>query len=68
MGCGRGALADPDVVRYAAWISVWGRWLVWLVLVFQLLYRPGFWYPEDIEYLLVHMLVLSAIGSGPTGP
>ena len=57
-----GALADPDVVRYAAWISVWGRWLVWLVLVFQLLYRPGFWYPEDIEYLLVHMLVLSANG------
>ena len=56
------ALTDPYVVVYAARVSVWGRWFVWLVLVFQLLYRPGFWYPEDIEYLLVHMLVLSANG------
>ena len=54
-----GALTDPDVVLYAAWISVWGRWFVWLVGVFLLAYRPGFWYPQDIELLLLHVLLLS---------
>ena len=55
-----GALADPDVVRYAAWISVWGRWFIWLVGVFELAYRPAFWYPHDIELLLLNVLLFSA--------
>ena len=55
-----GALADPDVVRYAAWISVWGRWFIWLVGVFELAYRPDFWYPQDIELLLLNVLLFSA--------
>ena len=46
-----GALTDPDVFLYAARVSVWGRWFVWLVGVFLLAYRPGFWYPDDIEFL-----------------
>ena len=46
-----GALSDPDVVRYAATISVW------LPRVFLLAYRPGFWYPGDIEYLALPVLV-----------
>ena len=54
-----GTLSDPDVILYAAWISVWGRWFVWLVGVFLLAYRPGFWYPQDIELLLLHVLLLS---------
>ena len=45
------ALTDPDVVLHAARISVWGHWFIWLVGVFLLSYRPGFWYPEDIEFL-----------------
>ena len=52
-----GALTDPDVVLYAARVSVWGRWFVWLVGVFLLAYRPGFWYPEDIEYLSMPVLL-----------
>ena len=56
------ALTDPYVVVYAARVSVWGRWFVWLVLVFQLLYRPGFWYPEDIEYLSIPVLLFMANG------
>ena len=52
-----GTLSDPDVVLYAAWVSVWGRWFVWLVDVFLLAYRPGFWYPEDIEFLSIPVLV-----------
>ena len=52
-----GTLSDPDVVRYAALVSVWGRWSVWLVTVFLLAYRPGFWYPEDIELLSLPVLL-----------
>ena len=57
-----GILTDPDVVLYAARISVWGRWFVWLVGVFLLAYRPGFWYPEDIEYLSIPVLLAMVNG------
>ena len=52
-----GALSDPDVVRYAATVSVWGRWFIWLAGVFLLAYRPGFWYPQDIEFLTIPVLL-----------
>ena len=57
-----GALSDPDVILYAARVSVWGRWFVWLVTVFELAYRPGFWYPEDIEFLLIPVLMFVVNG------
>ena len=53
-----GTLTDPDVVQYAARISVWGRWFIWLLGVFLLAYRPGFWYPEDIEFLSISVLLV----------
>ena len=28
-------VSDPDVVQYAAGVSVWGRWFIWLVTVAQ---------------------------------
>ena len=52
-----GILSDPDVVRYAATVSVWGRWFVWLAGVLLLSYRPGFWYPGDIEFLAIPVLL-----------
>ena len=52
-----GALTAPDVVLYAVRVSVWGRWFVWLVGVFLLAYRPGFWYPEDIGLLSIPVLL-----------
>ena len=56
-------LADPGVVLHAARICVWSRWFILLVGVFQIIYRPGFWYPEDIEYLplLVLLLLLNSL-------
>ena len=56
------ALSDPDVILYAARVSVWGRWFVWLVVVFELAYRPGFWYPEDVEFLLFPVLMFMVNG------
>ena len=52
-----GTLTDPDVVLHAARVSVWSRWFIWLVGVFLLAYRPGFWYPDDIEFLSIPVLL-----------
>ena len=53
-----GNLSDPDVILYAARVSVWGRWFVCVVGAFLLAYRPGFWYPEDVELLLIPVLLV----------
>ena len=55
-----GRSGHPYVVEYAAKVSVWGRWFIWLVGVFLIVYRPGFWYPQDIELLLLNVLLFSA--------
>ena len=54
--------ADPDVVPYAAKVSVWGRWFVWLVAVFLLAYRPADWYPAKIEYVFLHVPLVTFNG------
>ena len=52
--------ADPDVVPYAARVSVWGRWFIALVSAFEIAYRPDLWYPDDWGYVLL-MVPLVAI-------
>jgi hypothetical protein len=52
-----GALSDSDVVLYATWISVWGRWFVWVVSLFQILHRPHFWYSQAVEYLAIPVVL-----------
>ena len=54
--------ADPDIIPYAARVSVWGRWFVCLVNVFELAYRPGFWYPDQMEHLLVQVPLVTLNG------
>ena len=57
------ALADDDVVLYAAKVTVWGRWFVWLFGAVVLAYRPGLWFPEDIEYLLLNVVLATVNGA-----
>ena len=54
--------ADPVVVPFAAKVSVWGRWFVWLVAVFLLAYRPADWYPANIEYVFLHVPLVTLNG------
>ena len=54
--------ADPDVMLFAARVSVWARWLVWLVAVVELAYRPGLWYATDKEYLFLSVPLLAFNG------
>ena len=37
-----GSLSEPDVVLEATRISLWGRWSIWLLVVFLNDYRPSF--------------------------
>ena len=55
--------ADPDVVPYAARVSVWGRWFVVLVGAFEIAYRPGFWYPDDWGFVLLLVALATLNGS-----
>ena len=59
------ALADADVVLYAAKVTVWGRWFIWLFAAVMLAYRPGLWYPEDIGYLLLNVMLATLNGVFP---
>ena len=45
------------MVLYAAGVSVRSRWFIWLVGASLLSYRPGFWYPGDIEFLAIPVLL-----------
>ncbi len=54
--------ADPDVVRHAVKVTVWGRWIVLLVGIFQMVYRPGFWFPDDIEHVYLHGTLMAVNG------
>ena len=54
--------ADPDVVRHAVRVSVWGRWFIWLVGAVLLVRRPDLWYPENIELAVVNVLVAAING------
>ena len=51
----RAVRADPDVMLYAARVSVWARWLLMLVAVVELAYRPELWFATDKEYLFLSL-------------
>ena len=54
--------ADPDVVRHAVRVSVWGRWFIWLVGAVMLARRPGLWYPEDIGFVFLNVSLAAING------
>ncbi len=58
----RAVRADPDVLLFAARVSVWGRWLVWLVAVVEQAYRPALWFAADKENLHLHLPVIAFNG------
>ena len=55
-------MGHQDVIPYVAWVSVWGRWLIGLVSVFNLAHRPDAWYPADIEYVYLHVPLVTLNG------
>ena len=53
--CWQFAGIDPEVLRYAAWVSLWARWFVWLAILVELAYRPETWWPHQWFFLLAHV-------------
>ena len=53
--------SEPDDVQYVARVSVWGRWLICAVALFQFVYRPGFWYYEGHPEYWLLPLTLAAL-------
>ena len=58
----RAVRADPDVVPYAAKVSVWMRWLLLLVGVVELAYRPELWFATDKPYLFLSVPLVAFNG------
>ncbi len=58
----RAVRADPDVMLLTARVSVWARWLLLLVFVVELAYRPELWYPGDKEYPFLSVPLLAFNG------
>ena len=58
----RAVSADRDVMLYAARVSVWARWLVWVIAVANLAYRPQLWWPTDKQYLLLNVPLVAFNG------
>ena len=54
--------ADPDVVRHAVWVSVWGRWYIWLVGAVMLAHRPELWFPEYLGFGVLNVLLAAING------
>ncbi len=55
----RSLRVDPDVMLYAARVSVWARWLVAVV---ELAYRPALWFAADKQYLLLSVPLIAFNG------
>ena len=53
---------EPEVATYAARISIWARWFVWVLSVYMLAMRPDLWYPEQLAYVWLHFPLV--IGNG----
>ena len=56
--------ADPEVALFAARVSVWIRWLVGVVAVVEIAYRPGIWLAMDRGYLFLVLLAPMAVFNG----
>ena len=58
----RAVRADPGVVHYAAKISVWVRWFIWLAAAVAMAYRQELWYHAEKPYLLLHVPLVAFNG------
>ena len=50
---------DPDGLRHAAAVSVWGRWLILVVALGLMAYRPDYSLAIHVSYTLLALLAMS---------
>ena len=52
------ARADTEGLRYAAWVSVWARWVVWVAVMVEAVYQPELNGGTYIPFILLHVVVV----------
>ena len=57
-----GAWADPEGLRHAAWVSVWCRWIVWVVVLAEAVYRPELDGGTYVPFIVLHAILVGGNG------
>ena len=52
------ARADTEGLRYAAWVSVWARWVIWVAVMVEAAYQPELNGGTYIPFILLHVVVV----------
>ena len=52
------ARADTEGVQYAAWVSVWARWAIWVVVMVEAVYQPELNGGTYVPFILLHVMVI----------
>ena len=52
------ARADTEGLRYAAWVSVWARWVIWAAVMVEAAYQPELNGGTYIPFILLHVMVV----------
>ncbi len=52
------ARADTEGLRYAAWVSVWARWVIWVAVMVEAAYQPELNGGTYIPFILLHVMVV----------
>ena len=54
--------SDPEGTRHAALVSVWGRWVIWSVIVASAAYRPELSGGTYLPFVLIHVVLAGCNG------
>lgn len=54
--------SDGPALRHAAWVSLWWRWVAWLVVVGQASYRPEWEGGVYLPFVAMHVAVVAGNG------
>ncbi len=52
------ARADTEGIRYAAWVSVWGRWAIWVATMVEAVYQPELSGGTYAPFILLHVMMV----------
>ena len=58
----KGEWADADGVRHAAYVSVWGRWALWALVLADAAYRPELDGGTYVPFIFLHVVYVSYNG------
>ena len=61
-GLQRSAWGDAEGLRFAAWVSVWGRWVVWVAVMAEAVYQPELNGGTYLPFIVLHVALVGSNG------